>query len=55
MYVFTGKENAKRKKGLGGRRNPLKRPISAKEIQGNATSFSLIFFGPAWLGFAGLG
>jgi hypothetical protein len=44
-----------RKKRPGGPRNPLKRLVSAKRIQGNQSFFSLIFLGWAWLGFAGFG
>jgi hypothetical protein len=43
----------KRKKGLRGRRNPLKRLDSDKEIQENPSLFPLIGFDQAWPGFAG--
>jgi hypothetical protein len=41
LSTDMGKGAKKEKNGLGGRRNPLKRLNSAKEIQG----FPLIYFG----------
>jgi hypothetical protein len=51
----SGKGAGERFFALGGRRSPLKRLISAKEIKGNPRHFSLILFGPAWLGFGEFG
>src|SRR5208283_889688 len=45
----------KRKYGLGGRRNPLKRLVSDKRIQGNPSLFPLIFLARAWPDFARFG
>jgi len=45
---FIRRQRPKKKKCLGGQRNPLKRLISDKGIQGNQSFFS-------WISLAGLG
>jgi hypothetical protein len=52
--LFIGPETIKKKRPRG-HRKPLNRLDSDKEIQGNASDFSLISFGWAWLYFAGFG
>ena len=51
VTLFAETRPRKKKMALGGRRNPLKRLDSAKEIQG----FSWIFFGRAWSDLARFG
>jgi hypothetical protein len=56
--ALTRTNRPKKKKRLGGRRNPLKRLISAKEIQGNPSLFFCKIWleaGLAWLDFAEFG
>jgi hypothetical protein len=53
VMALIRRKRPKKKKCLGGRRNPLKRPISDKEIQANPSFFSWKNLAGAWAGLAG--